>query len=76
MTKPVIWTRDDGPGIPIEGPSRREPFFTTKFAGADPELGLMTSHRMAGDRPGGEIEFESRFAETRFKVRLPFHCHP
>jgi signal transduction histidine kinase len=34
-------------------------------------LGLITSNRIVADRHGGEIEFESRPGETRFKVRLP-----
>jgi TPP-dependent 2-oxoacid decarboxylase len=29
--------------------------------------------RIVGNRHGGEIEFESRPGETRFKVRLPIH---
>ena len=29
--------------------------------------------RHYGDRHDGEIEFESRPGETRFKVRLPIH---
>ena len=36
-------------------------------------LGLIISNRIVGDRHGGEIEFESRPGETRFKVRLPIH---
>jgi nitrogen-specific signal transduction histidine kinase len=32
---------------------------------------LIISNRIVGDRHGGEIEFESKPGETRFKVRLP-----
>jgi signal transduction histidine kinase len=34
-------------------------------------LGLIISNRIVADRHGGEIEFESRPGETRFRVRLP-----
>lgn len=47
-----------------------EPFFTTKPAGTGTGLGLIISNRIVADRHGGEIEFESRPGETRFKVRL------
>ena len=50
-----------------------EPFFTTKSVGTGTGLGLVISNRIVGDRHGGEIEFESRAGETRFKVRLPIH---
>jgi signal transduction histidine kinase len=63
---------DNGPGIPLEVQSRMfEPFFTTKSVGTGTGLGLIISNRIVGDRHGGEIEFESRPGETRFKVRLP-----
>jgi hypothetical protein len=47
-----------------------EPFFTTKPVGTGTGLGLIISNRIVSDRHGGEIEFESRPGETRFKVRL------
>lgn len=53
-----------------------EPFFTTKAVGRGTGLGLLISNRIVGDRHGGEIEFESRVGETRFKVRLPIHRQP
>ena len=70
----VVEIVDDGPGIPREVQSRMfEPFFTTKPVGTGTGLGLIISNRIVGDRHGGEIEFESRPGETRFKVRLPIH---
>jgi signal transduction histidine kinase len=63
---------DNGPGIPAEIQSHMfEPFFTTKGVGSGTGLGLVISNRIVADRHGGEIEFESRPGETRFKVRLP-----
>jgi signal transduction histidine kinase len=63
---------DDGPGIPREVQSHMfEPFFTTKSIGSGTGLGLVICHRIVADRHGGEIEFESKPGETRFKVRLP-----
>ncbi len=71
----VVEIVDDGPGIPREVQSKMfEPFFTTKPVGIGTGLGLIISNRIVGDRHGGEIEFESRPGETRFKVRLPIHC--
>jgi signal transduction histidine kinase len=68
----VVEIVDNGPGIPPEVQSRMfEPFFTTKSVGSGTGLGLVISNRIVGDRHGGEIEFESRPGETRFKVRLP-----
>jgi signal transduction histidine kinase len=63
---------DNGPGIPPEVQAHMfEPFFTTKSVGSGTGLGLIISNRIVGDRHGGEIEFESRPGETRFKVWLP-----
>jgi signal transduction histidine kinase len=68
----VVEIVDDGPGIPPEIQSRMfEPFFTTKSVGKGTGLGLIISNRIVGDRHGGEIEFESKPGETRFRVRLP-----
>ena len=63
---------DNGAGIPPEVQTHLfEPFFTTKAIGTGTGLGLVISNRIVADRHGGEIEFESRPGETRFKVRLP-----
>ena len=68
----VVEIVDNGPGIPPEVQAHMfEPFFTTKSVGTGTGLGLIISNRIVGDRHGGEIEFESRPGETRFKVRLP-----
>jgi signal transduction histidine kinase len=68
----VVEIVDNGAGIPPDVQSRIfEPFFTTKGVGTGTGLGLIISNRIVGDRHGGEIEFESRPGETRFKVRLP-----
>jgi signal transduction histidine kinase len=70
----VVEIVDNGAGIPPEVQSRMfEPFFTTKSVGTGTGLGLVISNRIIGDRHGGEIEFESRPGETRFKVRLPIN---
>jgi signal transduction histidine kinase len=73
----VVEIVDNGPGIPPEVQARMfEPFFTTKGVGTGTGLGLVISNRIVGDRHGGEIEFESKPGETRFKVRLPLIRKP
>jgi signal transduction histidine kinase len=68
----VVEIVDNGRGIPPEIQARIfEPFFTTKAVGSGTGLGLIISNRIVADRHGGEIEFESKPGETRFKVRLP-----
>ena len=68
---------DNGAGIPPAVQSHLfEPFFTTKPVGTGTGLGLIISNRIVADRHGGEIEFESRPGETRFKVRLPIDRKP
>jgi len=63
---------DNGAGIPSEVQAHMfEPFFTTKPVGSGTGLGLIICNRIVADRHGGEIEFESKPGETRFKVRLP-----
>jgi signal transduction histidine kinase len=73
----VVEIVDNGPGIPPEVQAHLfEPFFTTKPVGSGTGLGLIISNRIVADRHGGEIEFESRPGETRFKVRLPVSREP
>jgi signal transduction histidine kinase len=73
----VVEIVDNGSGIPPNvQPHLFEPFFTTKPVGTGTGLGLVISNRIVGDRHGGEIEFESRPGETRFKVRLPLNRKP
>jgi signal transduction histidine kinase len=70
----VVEIVDNGPGIPLDIQSHLfEPFFTTKPVGTGTGLGLIISNRIVADQHGGEVEFESRPGETRFKVRLPVH---
>jgi len=71
----VVEIVDNGSGIPVDVQSHMfEPFFTTKPVGSGTGLGLIISNRIVADRHGGEIEFESKPGETRFKVRLPVNC--
>jgi signal transduction histidine kinase len=70
----VVEIVDNGPGIPKDVQAHMfEPFYTTKPVGSGTGLGLIISNRIVADRHGGEIEFESKPGETRFKVRLPLH---
>ena len=70
----VVEIVDNGSGIPPEVQSRMfEPFFTTKSVGSGTGLGLVISNSIVTNRHNGEIEFESRPGETRFKVRLPIN---
>jgi signal transduction histidine kinase len=70
----VVEIVDNGQGIPPEVQSHLfEPFYTTKPIGTGTGLGLIISNRIVADRHGGEIEFESKPGETRFRVRLPIH---
>jgi signal transduction histidine kinase len=67
----IVEIVDNGSGIPLDVQSHLfEPFFTTKPVGTGTGLGLIISNRIVADRHGGEIEFDSRPGETRFKVRL------
>ena len=73
----VVEIVDHGRGIPPEVQARIfEPFFTTKGVGSGTGLGLLISNRIVANRHGGEIEFESKPGETRFKVRLPLTRSP
>jgi signal transduction histidine kinase len=68
----VVEIVDNGSGIPLDVQSHLfEPFFTTKAVGSGTGLGLIISNRIVAGRHGGEIEFESKPGETRFKIKLP-----
>jgi signal transduction histidine kinase len=70
----VVEIVDNGSGIPPEiQPRLFEPFFTTKGVGSGTGLGLVISNNIVVNRHAGEIEFESKPGETRFKVRLPIY---
>jgi signal transduction histidine kinase len=70
----IVEIVDNGPGIPPDiQPRLFEPFFTTKGVGSGTGLGLAISNSIVANRHGGEIEFESKPGETRFKVRLPIN---
>jgi len=73
----VVEIVDNGPGIPPDVQAHMfEPFYTTKPVGSGTGLGLIISNRIVAERHGGEIEFESKPGETRFKVRLPIQRKP
>ncbi|MEC4814594.1 MAG: ATP-binding protein [Scytonema sp. PMC 1069.18] len=63
---------DTGAGIPPAIQSRIfEPFFTTKGVGKGTGLGLEIAYRIIVNRHHGNIYFESKPGDTRFRVRLP-----
>ncbi|HSR14241.1 MAG TPA: ATP-binding protein, partial [Gemmatimonadales bacterium] len=67
----VVDITDDGAGIPVEIQDRIfDPFFTTKGVGQGTGLGLAIVRRVLQEHDG-EIEFESRPGQTRFRVSLP-----
>jgi len=68
----VVEIGDTGAGIPPAVQSRIfEPFFTTKGVGAGTGLGLDITRRLVVQRHHGDICFESRPGETKFRIRLP-----
>lgn len=68
----VVEISDTGSGIPQDIQSHIfEPFFTTKGVGAGTGLGLDITRRIVVQRHHGEICFDSKPAETNFRVRLP-----
>jgi len=70
----IVEIVDNGSGIPPEVQARMfEPFFTTKGVGSGTGLGLVISNSIVVNRHNGEIEFESKPGETRFKVTLPIN---
>jgi signal transduction histidine kinase len=68
----VVEISDTGMGIPPAIQTRIfEPFFTTKGVGQGTGLGLEIAYRIIVKRHKGDIHFESKPGNTRFRVRLP-----
>ncbi|MBD0263511.1 MAG: cyclic nucleotide-binding domain-containing protein [Tolypothrix sp. T3-bin4] len=68
----VVEISDTGMGIPPAIQTRIfEPFFTTKGVGQGTGLGLEIAYRIIVKRHKGDIYFESKPGNTRFRVRLP-----
>lgn len=68
----LVEIADNGSGIPPALQSRIfEPFFTTKGVGKGTGLGLEIAYRIVVKRHKGDIHFESKPADTRFRVHLP-----
>lgn len=68
----VVEIADTGMGIPPAIQTRIfEPFFTTKGVGQGTGLGLEIAYRIIVKRHKGDIHFESKPGNTRFRVSLP-----
>jgi signal transduction histidine kinase len=68
----LVEISDTGIGIPPAVQSRVfEPFFTTKEVGKGTGLGLEIAYKIIVKRHKGDIHFESKPGDTRFRVRLP-----
>ncbi|MGV0025347.1 ATP-binding protein [Phormidesmis priestleyi] len=77
----IVEIQDTGSGIPDEIRSASadislrsrvfEPFFTTKGVGAGTGLGLDITRRIVAQRHHGDISFDSKPGETKFRIRLP-----
>ncbi len=68
----VVEIQDTGVGISEAVRSRVfEPFFTTKGVGSGTGLGLDITRRIVNQRHHGDISFDSKPGETKFRVRLP-----
>jgi signal transduction histidine kinase len=68
----IVEIGDTGVGIPPAIQSRVfEPFFTTKGVGKGTGLGLEIAYRIIVNKHHGDIRFESKPGETRFRVHLP-----
>lgn len=68
----LVEIADSGVGIPVDIQHRVfEPFFTTKGVGEGTGLGLEIAYRIIVTRHHGDLHFESKPGDTRFRVRLP-----
>lgn len=68
----LVEIADNGPGIPPAiQPRIFEPFFTTKGVGKGTGLGLEIAYRIVVKKHKGDIYFESKPGDTRFRVHLP-----
>lgn len=68
----LVEIADNGSGIPPAlQPRIFEPFFTTKGVGKGTGLGLEIVYRIVVKRHKGDIHFESKPGDTRFRVYLP-----
>lgn len=68
----VVEIADTGMGIPPAIQTRIfEPFFTTKGVGQGTGLGLEIAYRIIVKRHKGDIHFDSKPGNTRFRVSLP-----
>ncbi len=71
----VVEIGDTGMGIPAAIQSRIfEPFFTTKGVGKGTGLGLEITYRIVVKRHKGNIYFDSKPGDTRFRVHLPIQA--
>ena len=68
----VVEIADTGMGIPPAIQTRIfEPFFTTKGVGQGTGLGLEIAYKIIVKRHKGDIHFDSKPGNTRFRVSLP-----
>lgn len=69
----LVEIADNGPGIPsVIQPRIFEPFFTTKGVGEGTGLGLEIAYRIVVKHKGN-IHFESKPGDTRFRIHLPIN---
>ncbi len=70
----LVEIADNGAGIPPAlQPRIFEPFFTTKGVGEGSGLGLDIAYRIIVKKHKGDIHFESKPGDTRFRVHLPIN---
>jgi len=67
----VVEIVDDGVAFPRTSSRACSNRFSPPRGRLRHRLGLVISNRIVADRHHGEIEFESKPGETKFRVRLP-----